>query len=81
MTDIGFVAACPYVVVVRKVYIENQFFGNRAKGLGFREGLSIPRVGIIDWPDLEAGRVKAEDVFAEAGMMFSPRSIADIKPI
>lgn len=67
VADVGFVAACTYLVVVREIYIEDQFFGNWSEGLGFRERLSIPRIRIVDWADFETRRIESENIFAEPG--------------
>lgn len=67
MADVGFVAACTYLIVVREIYIEDQFFGNWSECFGFRERLSIPRVCVIDWADLKTGWIESEDVFTEPG--------------
>ena len=59
VADVGFGAACSDLIVIRQVYIKNQFFGQRAESGGFAERLAIARVGGVDGPNLETGGVES----------------------
>ena len=58
VADIGFVAACSDLIVIRQIEIEYEFFGDGAEGGGFAEGFAIAWVGGIYWTDLEAGGIQ-----------------------
>ena len=59
MADIGFVAACPYLVIIRKIDIENKFFGKGTKCGGFTKGFTVTRICGIRRTDFETRRVEA----------------------
>ena len=64
--NVGARAARPYLVVISKIYIENQLFRYRAESTGLAQALPIARVCTVDGADFETRGVEAEDVFAEA---------------
>ena len=53
--NVGVVAACSDVIVVRQIDIEAQFLGEGLEGGRVAEGLAVARVGGIDGADLETG--------------------------
>lgn len=59
LTDVRFVATCPDLIVVRQVYIEDEFFRQRSKGGGFAECLAVARVCGVNGPNFEPGRVES----------------------
>ena len=63
MTNVGFVATRPYLIVIRKINIENEFFCKGTEGGGFTEGFPVSWVGSIGRSDFETRRIEAYDVF------------------
>ena len=55
VADVCLVAAGSYIIVICQVNIETQLFGYGLEGGGFPEGLSIARIGTVDWADFESG--------------------------
>lgn len=68
------VAACSDVVVVRKIDIEAQFFGERFECCGIPQRLSVTRVRVVDGSNFEPGGHEAENVLLEAGTCWSTQA-------
>lgn len=66
VADVRFVAACPDLVIICQIDIEDELFGERSECGGFSERLTISWVSRVDWTDLEAGWIQPEDVLSEA---------------
>lgn len=66
MAYISFITTRSYVIVVCKIYVEDQLFGNWTKRAGFPESLAISRVRAVDRTDFETSRIETEDILPKA---------------